>query len=132
MVRPRVLIVDDDPGVCFALRRLLESVGEMRAVIAESADAAESELARGAVDALVLDFHLRGMRGDAFFHRACEMQPSLVDRTLFISGDMSAVANDAMTETGCPMLIKPFLASALLEQLRALTAHAMQRTARSA
>ncbi|MDQ8154302.1 MAG: response regulator [Gemmatimonadota bacterium] len=127
-----MLIVDDDPGVCFALRRLLESVGEMRAVVAESADAGEAELARGAVDALVLDFHLRGMRGDAFFHRACEMQPSLAERTLFISGDMSADANDAMAATGCPMLMKPFLASALIARLRELTAHAQPRQARSA
>lgn len=114
----RVLIVDNDPGVCFALRRLLESVGAMRAVAVENADAAEDELARGAVDAMVLDFHVHGMRGDAFFHRACQLQPSLARRTIFITGDESPSANHAIAATGCPILLKPFLASALIGLLR--------------
>lgn len=132
MVPPRILIIDDEPGVGFALRRLLESTGELRPVVAESADAAEAEIARGAVDALILDFHLRGMRGDAFFHRACELQPSVAARTVFITGDPSPAAADAILATGCPVLLKPFLASSLLAVLRQLTAPSTLRDQRIA
>ncbi len=132
MVPLRILIVDDDPGVCFALRRLLESSGGMHAITAQNADAAEAELARGAVDAMVLDLHLPGMRGDAFFHRACEMQPSIAQRTVFVTGDFSPPANDAITSTACPLLLKPFLASTLLTSLRDLTVHASARDVRIA
>jgi len=121
MAAPRILIVDNEPGVCFALQRLLESVGGMRTVVALTADDAEEEIARGAVDALVLDFHLLGMRGDAFFHRACEMQPLLAHRTVFITGDPSPAANDAIALTECPALLKPFLGSQLIAMLHAAT-----------
>jgi DNA-binding NtrC family response regulator len=132
MAAPRVLIVDNEPGVCFALQRLLEVVGGMRTVVALTADDAEEELARGAVDALVLDFHLVGMRGDAFFYRACEMQPSIAERTVFITGDPSSAANTAIASTGCHGLLKPFVASSLLGTLRALTATEAARRMRIA
>lgn len=132
MAVPRVLIVDDEPGVCFALQRLLESVGAMRAVVAHSADEAEAEIARGAVDAMVLDLHLPGMRGDAFFHRACEMQPSIAERTLFITGDPSSAARHALSGTGCQLMLKPFLASSFLGQLRHLTREGTARSYRIA
>jgi len=129
MVPPRVLIVDDDPGVLFALRRLLESAGAMRTMVAPSAEAAEVELAHGAVDAMVLDFRLCGMRGDAFYHRACTLQPSLAERTVFITGDVAPAANAAIAATGCPFLLKPFLTSALLAMVRDLAARATPRNA---
>jgi DNA-binding NarL/FixJ family response regulator len=126
------LIVDDDPGVCFALRRLLESRGAMRALVAQSADEAEAAVASGDVDAMVLDYHLFGMRGDAFYHRMCERQPSLASRTVFITGDLSPQANEAITATGRPILLKPFLASELLLTLRTLAAGAAGRDVRIA
>jgi len=132
MVAPRILIVDNEPTVCFALQRLLEVVAEMRPVVALSVADAEAEIARGAVDAMVLDLHLPDMRGDAFFHRACELQPSLAGRTVFITGDPSPAANDAIARTGCPHLVKPFLASMLIAQLREVTALAEMRDVRIA
>lgn len=121
MPLPRILIVDDEPGVAYALKRLIEVVGGMDAVTAECTDDAEAALASGPVDALVLDLHLRGMRGNAFYYRACAVQPSLAERTIFITGDPSPEANDAITCTGRPLLMKPFLASSLLQLLRNVT-----------
>lgn len=120
MVPPRILIVDNDHSVCFALKRLLEAHGAAQVVTALSADDAEAELARGAVDALVLDYHLTGMRGDAFFHRACALQPSVARCTLFVTGDSAPEAQHALSRTGRPILLKPFLVSELVEQLQLL------------
>ena len=132
MRSPRILIVDNEPAVGFALKRLLEARGSMRAAAVLSADEAEVEIARGGVDALILDYHLVDMRGDAFYHRACEMQPSLGERTLFITGDPSPRANDAITSTGRPMLVKPFLVSELIEALHQMFAAATTRQSRIA
>jgi DNA-binding response OmpR family regulator len=118
--------------VGFALKRLLEARGAVQAFTAVSADDAEAEIARGGVQAMILDFHLDGMRGDAFFYRACEMQPSIADRTLFITGDPSPQANDAITSTGRPMLVKPFLVSELIDALHLMFAAATPRIARTA
>lgn len=132
MLPPRVLIVDNEPMVGLALKRLLESRGVLLAVTALSADEAEFEIARGRVDAMILDYHLTGMRGDAFFHRACEMQPSLADRTMFITGDPSPRANDAITATGRPMLLKPFLVSSLIDAMHRMLAPVESRETRTA
>lgn len=132
MLPPRVLIVDNEPMVGLALKRLLEARGAMTAVTALSADEAEAEIARGGVDAMILDYHLTGMRGDAFYHRARELQPSLASLTLFITGDPSPHANDAISATGRPMLIKPFLVSELVEALTRMCATAESREARTA
>ena len=131
MPLPRIPIVDDEPGVTYSLKRLIEAVGGMDAVTAECTDDAEAELARGAVDGLVLDLHLHGMRGNAFYYRACALQPSLAERTIFITGDLSPEANDAITSTGRPLLMKPFLASSLLQLLRDATS-GLEQEARSA
>jgi DNA-binding response OmpR family regulator len=132
MVPPRVLIVDNEPGVGFALKRLLESRAGMQVSIARSADEAEAEIAFGAIDAMILDYHLLGMRGDAFYHRACTLQPSIARRTIFITGDPSPAAEHAISQTGRPMLVKPFLASALIDELRIVTETAACRGARIA
>lgn len=132
MLPPRVLIVDNEPMVGIALKRLLEARGAMCAVTALSADEAEAEIARGGVDAMILDYHLTGMRGDAFFHRARELQPSLAERTLFITGDPSPRANAAITATGRPMLIKPFLVSELVETLTRMCTTGESRETRTA
>ena len=114
---PRILIVDNEPAIGLALTRLLEVRAAMHAVVAHSADEAEAEIARGSVDAMLLDYHLPGMRGDAFYYRACELQPSIARRTVFITGDLSARANDAITSTGCSVLLKPFAISVLIAEL---------------
>jgi CheY-like chemotaxis protein len=132
MVPPRILIVDNEPTVGYALKRLLEARGAMQAVTVLCSDDAEAELSRGAVDALILDYHLTGMRGDAFYYRACELQPSLAQRTVFITGDPSPQANDAITSTGRPLLVKPFLVSELLLEMQAMFATVPSRQARTA
>lgn len=132
MTRTRILVVDDDAGVRFALSRLLAASGDWEVAVAADADEAEALIARGAAEVMVLDLHLHGMRGDAFFHRACEMQPSLAHRTLMITGDVSPMANDAMCTTGCRYLMKPFLASKLLAAVGALAEGLKGRRERSA
>ena len=58
-----VLLVDDTPSVCHALRDVLESNG-YRVTIANSAAEARSAVARNHFDLLLLEFFLQGESGE--------------------------------------------------------------------
>jgi DNA-binding response OmpR family regulator len=56
MARNRILLVDDDPVVRFAVRDFLESQG-MQVTEAESVQKAEEKLRSATPDAAIVDFH---------------------------------------------------------------------------
>lgn len=112
---PRVLLVDDDAAVAGALAALLSRAG-YAVVIGGSARVAES-LLEERFDALLVDLRMPGMRGDAFYYVARAKQPWLATRTLFMTGDISSIAEDIVAQTGCPLLLKPFRAEALVRAI---------------
>lgn len=57
-----VLVVDDEPGVCAAVKRSLESVG-YSVLEAESGEAALKVLAKKPVEVIISDQHMPGMSG---------------------------------------------------------------------
>jgi DNA-binding response OmpR family regulator len=87
-----VLIIDDEPGIRFALKRWFEraqwtvaEVGEGHAALAllnaDDGDPAAT------IDLIVLDLHLPGMSGEEliqYLRRSC---PALVPRTILTTGD---------------------------------------------
>jgi two-component system NtrC family sensor kinase len=103
---PRILLVDDDVAVAHVLSTWLRRSGYdvMSAGSGQDAEALLTER----FDALVLDLRLPGMRGDAFYYLASARQPWLATRTLFLTGDISAQAEELIGVTGCPYLQKPF------------------------
>lgn len=59
---PLVAIVDDDPGVCRAMARLVRSLGfEVR--VYASGEALVADVAAAPPDRVLLDLHLPGLRG---------------------------------------------------------------------
>lgn len=84
--------------------------------------AAEARAALGAssFDALLIDLRLRDSRGDAVFRAAIEMQPALRDRTLFMTGDITAEAERIIGATNCPFLRKPFDITLAVQAIAAL------------
>jgi DNA-binding response OmpR family regulator len=103
---PRILLVDDDTAVAHVLTTWLRRTG-YDVVSASSGHEAEA-LLEERYDALVLDLRLPGMRGDAFYYLASARQPWLATHTLFLTGDISAQAEEIIAVTGCPYLQKPF------------------------
>ncbi len=80
---PTVLLVDDEPNVLAALRRLLRRDG-YRVLLADSADAAMAILAREAVQVIVSDQKMPSMGGVEFFSRIRSLHPETV--RLVLSG----------------------------------------------
>jgi CheY-like chemotaxis protein len=112
---PRVLLVDDDAAVAGALAAVLSRAGY--AVTVAANPRLGEILLDERFDALLVDLRMPGMRGDAFYYLARARQPWLGDRTVFMTGDITPLAEDIVAQTRCPMLVKPFRGEALLRAL---------------
>jgi signal transduction histidine kinase/CheY-like chemotaxis protein len=118
--RGRILVVDDEPFVLNAVRRILAREHE---VVAESsARAALARIAAGEhFDAVVCDLTMPEMGGADFHAALAADHPELAMRTLFLTGGAFTPATRAFVErTPNPFLDKPFDAEVLRAQLRAL------------
>jgi DNA-binding NtrC family response regulator len=121
---PRVLIVDDEPSITRALAIACERAG-LEVLSTTSAEEAHQMVRRQHVDVLLVDLRMPEMRGDVFYHLATSIQPHLRRQTLFITGDISARAQELIAACGTPFLRKPFELSDVLESVRALAPVAM-------
>jgi DNA-binding NtrC family response regulator len=109
----RVLIVDDEDAICHALTVLFRRAG-YAVQTARSALAAKDLLASETVDCMVIDYRIPDLRGDVLFAYAVTVQPHLEGHAIFLTGDVTDRTRDAIADTGCPLLLKPFDNSQLL------------------
>jgi CheY-like chemotaxis protein len=114
----RLLVVDDEPSICQVLTLLLTPHG-ITVVTALTGAEARTRLAAERFDVLLVDLRLRDVRGDIFFRSAVETDPSLQDRTLFMTGDISTEAERLIAATNCPYLRKPFDVTLALQAIAA-------------
>jgi two-component system NtrC family sensor kinase len=123
-VRPRVLVVDDEPPI----RRALGTFFGRRAWDVEEAEHGEAALERllhrpeaPAVDLIISDLRMPGMSGVALHDRLAEARPELLDRLVISTGDVvSADAAAFVARTRCAVLEKPFELAALERMVRAV------------
>ena len=116
--RLRVLLVDDDAAVAKALAAILSRAG-YEVTVAATPREAEARLDHR-FDVLLLDLRMPGMRGDALFFVARARQPWLAAHTLFMTGDITPIAEAIVAETRCPLLLKPFRSGELLAAIERL------------
>ena len=117
-MKPRILVVDDEP----ALRRTLEralgamgydvvSVGDPLLVY-ELLDAADYDL-------VILDIHLPQLSGDTLAIALLRRWPRLAERLLLMTGDPWALRSEWPEELRrCPLLVKPFTLDGLAGTVR--------------
>jgi two-component system, OmpR family, response regulator len=115
----RLLVVDDEPSICQALSLLFRWHG-IDVVTALSAAEAVRFLSESSVDVLLIDLRLRDARGDAVFRAAVDRDPSYRERTLFMTGDITAEAERIIAATNCPYLRKPFDITLAVQAIAAL------------
>jgi two-component system, OmpR family, KDP operon response regulator KdpE len=117
--RVRVLIVDDEPAICKALKVALDRAG-YDAIAAQSGDSALTVLSLEPVDVLLLDLRIPDTRGDVVFELAAATHPHLRHQTLFMTGDISIRANQLVDSCKCPIIHKPFELREMLDAVAAL------------
>ncbi|BDG10046.1 sigma-54-dependent transcriptional regulator [Anaeromyxobacter paludicola] len=119
----RVLLVDDEPGVLFALESLLTSRGDAP-VVARSGEEALASL--DGVDAVVSDFAMPGMNGLELLRAIRERDPALPVILLTAHGS-ERIAVQAIRSGAYEYVTKPFDIDELSTVLdRALEARALR------
>lgn len=108
-----VLIVDDEPSIRELIKVILADL-RLRIKEAESGERALRALRENTIDLILCDFDMPGMSGLELFRAACELNPELAYKFIFVSGaDQSVLA-----ELPCQKLPKPFESSALLRAVQ--------------
>jgi len=87
-LRRKILIVEDEPSISNLLYLLLEGLnydGEL----AVGGQQALAMIGRESFDAILLDLRDSDLRAEQWVSRIAEIQPSLVDRVLVITGEVA-------------------------------------------
>jgi two-component system cell cycle sensor histidine kinase/response regulator CckA len=114
-----ILLVEDDPAVREVARRALEMSGH-RVLLAERPDDAErlAEGWIGALELLVSDIVMPGVRGPALYERLRARRPDLA--VLFMTGYADAKGSDGAPLAETALLQKPFTPEQLADRVAAL------------
>ena len=108
-------VVDDDPSILRALRRLLGAAGFVVKTFTSGEELLASD-ALGTIDCLVLDIHLGGCSGFEIQERLARPQPSIP--IVFITAHDDTGARERVHQTTkSPFLRKPFDAQALIQAI---------------
>jgi signal transduction histidine kinase len=106
--RGRILIVDDEPIVCFSLQRLLSSEGEVIAMT--SAREALAYIESGnRFDVILCDMLMPQMDAPALFDEIQKIAPEQAERMVFVTGGAFTIrARDFLERVPNARLSKPF------------------------
>jgi signal transduction histidine kinase/CheY-like chemotaxis protein len=120
----RILLVEDDAP-------LREILADVFADLADQVDqagtgqAALDCLRQTPYDVITLDLNLPDFDGKVVWRWICEQAPALAPRVIFITGDTLTRATQAfLSETGRPVLSKPFSIGQITEAVNAIVAAA--------
>ncbi len=103
----KVLLIDDDPGIREAFRRILEREGFAITTVG-GAVAAFAELKLHCFEAIVCDVILPVADGTSFYEELQETYPQMAPRVVFVSGWVEDEKVKRLLEyTGQPFLQKP-------------------------
>jgi PAS domain S-box-containing protein len=117
----RILVVDDDEGICRLLQRTLS---EHEVQGCTSAAAALERIGAERFDVVVCDLMMPEMTGMEFHERLLRAHPDLAGRTIFLTGGpFTPTARDFLERSDNPCLEKPFATSALRLAIDRLCTH---------
>lgn len=103
---PNILVVDDEPDIRRALRRLLEARGFGVVEAGTSAEGSE-RAAAGEIDAVVCDIMMPGGSGIEFFDLLRQTHPNLARRFVFLTAAAKEPEVSAQVEArNAPLLSK--------------------------
>jgi CheY-like chemotaxis protein len=106
----RVLVVDDDPAVLRAFRRVLQDEHEI-VTARDGSEALRVVLGGTRVDAIICDIGMPKLDGPAFFSELFELRPQLMPRVVFCTGGPPNEKTQRFLERlQAPLLFKPVAA----------------------
>jgi CheY-like chemotaxis protein len=116
----RVLVVDDEPAVLRAFRRVLQRDYDVLTARSGS-EALRIVLSDSHLDGILCDLAMPELDGPAFFSELKELCPQLLPRVVFITGGIATEKSQHFVEgLETPVLHKPVAADALLKALESV------------
>ena len=116
--RARLLVVDDEPIVCFSLQRLLSNEGDVIAVTSAREGLARIQSGER-FDVIFCDLMMPQMDGPAMYDELLKVAPSQAERMVFITGGaFTKRARDFIERVPNAHLGKPFDVDALVRLVR--------------
>jgi signal transduction histidine kinase len=118
VARGRILVVDDEPTVCFSIERLLSTEGDV--VATTSAHRALAGIRGGErYDVIICDLMMPEMDAMTLHHELCQIAPAQAERMVFVTGGAFTLrAREFLESVSNPRLDKPFNINALVEVVR--------------
>lgn len=117
----RVLVIDDEPGLQRAIRRVLEHFG-CTVNIAPTGEDGLQRAKDGGFDLILCDVRMPGIDGREIYNRLAAEAPAAAARLAFMTGDtVSDEIRRFLAATGRPALSKPFGRAQLASLLRRTT-----------
>jgi CheY-like chemotaxis protein len=110
-----ILIVEDEPLIAMMIEDFLEVLGKTAAGTADTVEAALALVAKGGIDAAILDVNLRG--GEKSFPIADALAAAGIPFVFATGGSQDTVAEDYRDR---PTLPKPFTMDGVSRALAAL------------
>ncbi|MCV0428023.1 MAG: PAS-domain containing protein [Roseibium sp.] len=105
--RKRVLVIDDDANVGELICDQLQDLGCQARLVTDARKALD-QLSRQSFDAIVSDFKMPGMDGEAFYRTLQQRLPSYTGRIGFVTGDsMGNSVQRFLSESERPYIEKP-------------------------
>jgi two-component system, sensor histidine kinase len=120
--RPRVLLVEDDPGVRDATRMLLRVEGYEVSAVSSLAEALGSAQQQGALDLLITDYHLRDGELGTQVIAAVRARLRTEVKAVLVTGDTSTAVKHMPDDPRLRVVAKPIEAEQLLRVLEELLA----------
>jgi PAS domain S-box-containing protein len=116
----KIMVVDDEPHICRVLDRLLTREG-YKVETKSSAQDALQMLNTAKYDLILLDIKMPDMNGIEFYERMKEIDPSLQQKVVCITGDVVSSRNKAfLDETRIPCITKPFGIEELMHEVESV------------
>ena len=113
-----IMVIDDEPNICRVLDRLLSREGYYVETTSDAKLALE-KLNNTNYDLILLDIKMPGMNGIEFYKRIKQINPSLQQKVVCITGDVISTQNKAFLDKArIPCITKPFTVDDLIHQVK--------------
>ena len=116
----RILIIDDQPSVAQALRRMLAREHEIAVTNDPRSALAMLTAEQPDFDIILCDLMMPGLSGDEVYAEVIKGRPELAERFIFMTGGAFTVrGSQFLDQVYAPVLHKPFNAGRVREMVRA-------------
>ena len=115
----RILVVDDEPGIAEVLAEVFQLDGHMVEIVGDG-EAALEKLGAERYDLILSDVRMPDLDGPALYREVERRHPDLLQRFIFLTGDVMSRKPRIPGKIAVPCLSKPFTLESAVRHVSAL------------